>query len=71
MAQRKNDLRKAVDADVRMKAKPTAEKMKRYTMLLPPALVEAIREHGQVRGKSLATAIREGMVLYAEKEGLM
>ena len=71
MALKKNDLKQAVDTDMRMKAKPTAEKLKRYTMMLPPALVAAIREHGQVRGKSLATAIREGMVLYAEKEGLM
>jgi len=71
MALKKNDLKKTVDADLRIKAKPTAEKLKRYTMMLPPPLVAAIREHGQIRGKSLATAVREGMVLYAQKEGLM
>ena len=45
--------------------------MKRYTFMLPPGPVERIREHGKIRGKSLVTAIREGLVLYAEREGIV
>ena len=45
--------------------------MKRYTFMLPPGLVERIREHGKIRGKSLATAVREGLVLCAEREGII
>ena len=71
MAQKKSDLQKTVEDDDRMERIPASQNMKRYTFMLPPGLVERVREHGKIRGKSLAIAIREGMILYAEREGLM